>query len=289
MAWSKTKIALVATAAVLLINGAAVTVFLLQQHQGSPAPRVSEIAAPSIPSTAFSEDELVTNTFIEPAPNPDGFISLFNGRDLTGWNYNPQVWSVTNGVIRAQAPSDSRQTVHYMAWAGGAVDDFELRLKVRTTGNANSGVPLRARWSQQRWFPGYQAEIHGHRSGLLVIAGAGRERMLCAEGQRTVSREQDGQDVLETIEPLPGADGIFAAREAIERGDWVGFGVIAEGPHFILRINGVTVTDTRDEHPAKFVPRGMIGLEYSHRRGTNDTVEFKEILFRRLPASPTPR
>jgi RNA polymerase sigma factor (sigma-70 family) len=284
MAWSKTKIALIAATAVLLINGAAITVFLAQ-HQRSPRPQIPEIAAPS--ASSFSEDELVTTTFVEPSPEPNGFISLFNGRDLTGWNFNPQVWSVSNGVIRAQAPPDSRQTVHYMAWAGGAVDDFELRLKVRTTANANSGVPLRARWAQQRWFPGYQAEIHGQRSGLLVIAGAGRERMLCAEGQRTVSREQDGQDVLETVEPLPDSQNIFAAREAIERGEWVEFGVIAEGTRFIIRINGVTVIDTRDEHPMKFVSRGMMGLEYSHRRGTNDAVEFKEILFRRLPASTT--
>jgi RNA polymerase sigma factor (sigma-70 family) len=284
MTWSKTKIALVTAAAVLLVNGAAVTVFL-SQHQPSSTPPVPDVAAPS--ATSFSEDELVSTTFIETAPNASGFMSLFNGRDLTGWNYNPQVWSVTNGVIRAQAPPNSRQTVHYMAWAGGAVDDFELRLKVRTTANANSGVPLRARWAQQRWFPGYQAEIHGQSSGLLVIAGAGRERKLCAEGQRTICREQDGQDVLETIEPLPDAQNIFAAREAIERGEWVDFGVIAEGTRFIIRINGVPVIDTRDEHPTKSVARGMMGLEYSHRHGTNDAVEFKEILFRRLPVSPT--
>ena len=112
--------------------------------------------------------------------------------------------------------------------------------------------------------------------------------MLCAEGQRTICREQDGQDVLETIGPLPDSQTIFAEREAIERGDWVDFGIIAEGPRLIIPINGVTVVDTRDEHPTKSVARGMIGLEYSHRRGTNDAVEFKEILFRRLPASATP-
>jgi hypothetical protein len=112
--------------------------------------------------------------------------------------------------------------------------------------------------------------------------------MLCAEGQRTTCREQDGQDILETIEPLAEAQNIFAAREAIERGEWVDLGVIADGTRFIIRINGATVIDTRDEHPTKFISRGMMGLEYSHRRGTNDAVEFKEILFRRLPSSTKP-
>src|SRR6185436_9102664 len=159
-----------------------------------------------------SESALVITTFTEPGRDADGFISLFNGRDLTGWNYNPQVWSVVNGVIAGRAPVDSPTTVHYMAWAGGEVDDFELRLKVRTTANDNSGVPLRARWAAQRWMPGYQAEIHGPRSGLLVIAGAGRERELCRAGWLTIARGENGQDVLDSIEPLPNAVQIDAAR-----------------------------------------------------------------------------
>src|SRR6185436_14743184 len=138
-----------------------------------------------------SESALVITTFTEPGRDADGFISLFNGRDLTGWNYNPQVWSVVKGVITGRAPLDSRTTVHYLAWAGGAVDDFELRLKVRTTADANSGVPLRARWSQQRWLPGYQAEIHGQRSGPLVIAGAGNERQLSRAGWFSIAREEN--------------------------------------------------------------------------------------------------
>jgi hypothetical protein len=232
----------------------------------------------------FSETELAVTAFTESAADKDGFISLFNGRDLTGWNYNPYVWSVSNGAIVARAPVDSRQTVHYMAWAGGEVDDFELRLKVRTTAENNSGVPMRARWAQQRWFPGYQAEIHGQNSGQFVIAGAGRERKLSRDGWRTVAREENGKDILESIEPLPDADKIAAARDAVQNGEWCDFGIIAQGPRVIIQLNGVMVTDTRDEHPVKFVPIGMIGFEYMHKRGTNDAVEFKDIRFRRLTA-----
>ncbi|HEY2952989.1 MAG TPA: DUF1080 domain-containing protein [Verrucomicrobiae bacterium] len=225
-------------------------------------------------------------TFVEPAPDLDGFISLFNGRDLTGWNYNPYVWSASNGVIVARAPVDSRPTVHVMAWAGGEVDDFELRLKLRTMANDNSGVPVRARWAQQRWFPGYQAEIHGQNSGLFIIAGPGRERKLSRAGWRTIAGEENGVDTLLSIEPLPDADKIPAARMAVENGEWCDFGIVAQASRFIIQLNGVTVTDTRDEHPTKFVSIGMIGFEYMHKKGIDDAVEFKDIRFKRLTPAP---
>jgi hypothetical protein len=280
MAWSKTKIAVVTIAALLLVNsGALLTVFILQKKQA--VPQTTAVAAPLGP---FSEDDIVLTEFVAPPADNDGFVSLFNGRDLTGWNYNPHVWSVSNGVIVGRAPADSRQTVHYMAWAGGEVDDFELRLKVRTANDCNSGVPLRARWGAQRWFPGYQAEIHGLRSGLFVIAGAGRERQLCREGWRTVARDENGADILESVEPLPDADRIAEVRAAVQSGEWCDFAVVAQGSRFVIRVNNVTVVDTRDDHSAKFVPMGMLGLEYSHKRATEDAVEFKEIRFKRLAA-----
>jgi len=280
MAWSKTKIAVIALVATLLINSAVLVVVLVLRAQWSQ-PRAVPMAAP-VQTNTFSESDLVLTSFTETAPDADGFVSLFNGRDLNGWNFNPQVWSVANGVIVARAPSDSRQTVHYLAWAGGEVDDFELRLKVRTTANDNSGVPLRARWSDQRWMPGYQAEIHGQRSGLLVIAGAGNERQLSRAGWISTARDQNGKNLLESTEALPGAGGIAAAHAAVERGDWCDFAVIAQGRRFIITLNSVTITDSRDEHPTKFVSRGMLGLEYSHKNGVEDAVEFKDIRFKRL-------
>ena len=31
-----------------------------------------------------------------------GWVSIFNGRDLTGWDGDPRLWSVKDGVIRGQ-------------------------------------------------------------------------------------------------------------------------------------------------------------------------------------------
>jgi hypothetical protein len=164
------------------------------------------------------------------------------------------------------------------------VEDFELRLSFRVTGNRNSGVPIRARWAEQRWFPGYQVEIHEHDTGLLLIAGTGRERKLSRQGWRTIAAEENGKNAFRALEQVSTPDQIATVLNAQQNGEWCQLTIVAQGRHFITSVNGVTVIDTRDEHPTKFVPRGMLGLEYTHQAGVEDAVEFKEIRLKRLPA-----
>jgi hypothetical protein len=288
----KTKIWVIT---LLLVNTIAI-VFLVRFYRHRPQRQQSVFVSASAESNdkdhqdrqmpAFSDNEIVTTSFVEPVADAEGFISLFNGRDLNGWNYNPHIWSVIDGLIVARAPADLSGTAYYMAWAGGTVEDFELHLKVRSIGNVNSGVAVRARWPDQRWMPGYQAEIQGPNTGLFVIAGAGRERKLSRAGWRTAAREVDGRNVLESIESVANPQEIATAHAALKMGEWCDFVVIARGFQFIVRLNSITITDTTDEHPTKFVRRGMLGLEYNHRTGNPDAVEFKEIRFKRLTSNP---
>ena len=37
-----------------------------------------------------------------PAPDADGWISLFNGKDLTGWSGDPSIWRVVDGFIQGK-------------------------------------------------------------------------------------------------------------------------------------------------------------------------------------------
>ena len=53
-------------------------------------------------------------------------ISLFNGRDLSGWKGMPEYWSVQNGNITGRVTANnlpSSQTD--LVWQGGLVSDFE--------------------------------------------------------------------------------------------------------------------------------------------------------------------
>src|SRR4051812_16236538 len=71
---------------------------------------------------------------------PDGFRTLFNGRDLTGWRVHggdPAAWGAAGGVLTAKGTS------HSWLLTEEEYDDFELRLEYRVSRRANSGVLLR--------------------------------------------------------------------------------------------------------------------------------------------------
>ena len=70
--------------------------------------------------------------------------ALFNGKDLTGWraNVTPEAFSVTNGVIRANAVRDSAHLFYVGDLKEGFVrfKNFELEATVRGETNSNSGI-----------------------------------------------------------------------------------------------------------------------------------------------------
>src|SRR5687767_9416373 len=79
------------------------------------------------------------------AADEAGFKSLFNGKDLTGWRGNPDLWAVEDGGIGGVAKADPEQTQNkYLDWSNETVDDFELRLSYRIA-NGNSGVQYRSK------------------------------------------------------------------------------------------------------------------------------------------------
>jgi RNA polymerase sigma factor (sigma-70 family) len=250
MAWSKTKITLTALVGFLLVTTGGLVAVLIVQHGRHE--------------------------------QSEGFTALFNGRDLSGWTYNAEVWSVVDGTIVGRISPELGMQNHGLIWAGGDVDDFELRLKFRTTPNANSGVSFRSTEIRYGALLGYHAEIEGARTGLLVIGGPGRERRLSRPGWRTIAREENGQDILEPAEQVADKTRVADARSAVDRGEWCEYTLIAQGPRIVIQLNGVTITDTTDVHPTKFVASGPLGLEYYHNSGKDDSVEFRDIRFKRL-------
>src|ERR1051325_3792823 len=74
-----------------------------------------------------------------------GFKSLFNGKDLSGWDGNPKFWSVKDGAITGQTTDDNKTEGNtFLIWRDGTVDDFELRLSYKIVGG-NSGIQYRSK------------------------------------------------------------------------------------------------------------------------------------------------
>src|SRR6266508_1314650 len=75
----------------------------------------------------------------------DGFVSLFNGRDLSGWKIpagDNGHWKVVNGVVDIDARSEA--TGDKSLWSEKEFGDFVLRAewRIKETPYINPNVPI---------------------------------------------------------------------------------------------------------------------------------------------------
>ena len=97
---------------------------------------------------------------------PADMRSIFNGKDLTGWDGDPRLWSVKNGAIRGETTTENLANGNtFIIWKGGVTKDFELRLSFRCNATNNSGIQYRSKHITEgkvrnKWVVrGYQDEI----------------------------------------------------------------------------------------------------------------------------------
>jgi hypothetical protein len=91
----------------------------------------------------------------------DGWISLFNGKDLTGWkaSENPASFTVQNGAIVANGP---RSHCFYMGdCTNNSFRDFELVAEVMTLPKANGGIYFHTAYQEQGWpEKGFEVQVN---------------------------------------------------------------------------------------------------------------------------------
>jgi hypothetical protein len=74
----------------------------------------------------------------------EGFTSLFDGKTLSGWDGDPNLWSVKDGSIYINPSCEHPTGTVYIVWQGGQVGDFDLKAEMKGTGNINSGIQYRS-------------------------------------------------------------------------------------------------------------------------------------------------
>ncbi|MCX6856281.1 MAG: ThuA domain-containing protein [Verrucomicrobia bacterium] len=147
----------------------------------------------------------------------DGFTPLFNGKDLTGWDGDPKLWKVENGIaIGTNESPEAMANNSFLIWRGGTVKDFELRATVRVIGDNNSGIQYRSRELKDvaPWvITGYQCDIHPaiehtgmtyEERGRGIFGLNGKDVMLDPEGALwQVSRRGTASSTSSTASPPP--------------------------------------------------------------------------------------
>jgi len=204
----------------------------------------------------------------------EGFTPIFNGKDLTGWDGEPRLWSVKDGVIRGQTTKQNparRNT--FLIWRGGVLTDFELRLSFRIT-SGNSGVQVRSKDRGNWRVTGYQVE---------VVPGRGAMGLFYDEGGRA-HLARAGENVLIDAKGKKQVVGSVGDAKEIQTGykekDWNELVVIGRGNHLTQTINGVVCSELTDEHEEGRALSGVLALQI--HAGPPMLVEFKDIRLKKL-------
>lgn len=74
----------------------------------------------------------------------EGWISLFDGETLNGWQGDTKYWSVKDGAIYVEPSCEKPTGTIYLIWQGGEPADFELKFESKGTANVNGGVQYRS-------------------------------------------------------------------------------------------------------------------------------------------------
>jgi hypothetical protein len=215
---------------------------------------------------------------------PAGMQSLFDGSSLEGWDGDPRLWSVRDGVIHGETTEENATKGNtFLIWQGGDLGDFELRLSFRCTADNNSGIQYRSQHitegsPRNAWVVrGYQHEVRNEEDfpnvPSFIYDEGGKRGRICMVGERAVGKA-DGKEVIgELIDQE-------AFRELMKVDDWNDVIIRAEGNHIQHYLNGRLVLDFTDEDPDRALPSGVLALQL--HAGRPMWAEYRDIRLAKL-------
>ncbi len=190
-------------------------------------------------------------------------VSLFDGKTLDGWDFDPAMWRVEDGVITGGSTTEKIKKNDFIS-TKKSYQNFELKLKIKVSGDPktgliNSGIQIRS------------VRQGSAMSGYQVDCGAGWFGKIYDEHRRNKV----------IWAPMPEQQA--ALDKAIDVFGWNEYRIRAEGTRIQTWINGVhcidyTETDPNialDGHIAPQVHSGGVCL-----------VQVKEVTIEELPATP---
>jgi len=202
----------------------------------------------------------------------DGFKPLFNGKDLTGWDGNPELWSVQDGCITGITKAEPIPYNQFLIWRGGTVKNFELRAKIKQAGS-NSGIQYRSKelkevgpWS----IGGYQCDIHPTPANNAMLYEERSRGIVAQNGQNVIIDAQGDKWLVSQRDPV-----------SVNVEDWNEYAVIAIGNKIVHMVNGRITATIVDHQTDKRALEGLLALQI--HRGPPMKVQIKDIMLKEMP------
>jgi hypothetical protein len=218
--------------------------------------------------------------FTEPAPldfnDHDGYVSLFDGASLKGWDGNPKFWRVEGGAIVGESTPANPSGNNYLVYRDLEAKDFTLKFEIKIEGDGGSGIqyrsktglpwlanvspaviantgPVNLNWMmtgpQADFWPSrvYTGQFYSENTPMRILAWRGQ----VVEGFGARSKTLMG-----TIADRS------ALGNVVKTGDWNQYVVIARGGTFVHIVNGQLMAVMIDDDPASSNNQsGMFGIE----------------------------
>ncbi len=222
------------------------------------------------------------STLAHSAPKP-----LFNGKDLTGWEGNSDLWSVQDGVITGRTTVEKPTAGNtFLIWKGGDVADFEISFNYKMTPGddkktVNSGLQFRSKIVDAKDFVvgGYQADFeYGETYSGILYEEKGRG-ILAQRGQK-VKITQGTEPNKPKIEVIGETGKSADIQAAIKKDDWNEYKIIVKGNHIQQFINGKATVDVTDQ-TAEGAKKGILAFQL--HAGPPMQVQFKDIMLDSQP------
>jgi hypothetical protein len=202
----------------------------------------------------------------------DGFISIFDGESLNGWEGDSVYWRVEEGVIIGEVtPETILKRNSFLIWRGGTTGDFELKLDFEVSAKGNSGINYRSFEVEDTPYAlkGYQCDIDGKGSWVGQNYEERGRTFLALRGQ--VTQISNGEKPIEI--------GVVGDKEKlmdfIENEDWNECHLIVHGNTMVHMINGHVMSIVVDNDVVNRKKEGLLGVQV--HVGPPMTIKYRNI------------
>jgi arylsulfatase A-like enzyme len=233
---------------------------------GPLAPLQGKFTASTVPHPEASAAVTVT-------PGKDGFVQLFNGKNLNGWTGDPEYWSVKDGAITGVTDGSLKMN-RFLSWEGSTIRNFDLQVKVKVTPGGNSGIQYRGLSRPDIGLDivsGYQCDVVANTpeyNGMLY-----EER-----GRRILSHT--GEKVIIDTTGQPWVVGQLPFKE-FAPDQWHDYRVLVEGNHHQHWIDGHPAADLIDLDEKGRALEGVLAVQV--HVGPAMTIQYKDFKIKHLP------
>jgi Domain of Unknown Function (DUF1080) len=149
----------------------------------------------------------------------DGFKPLFNGKNLDGWDGDPRLWSVKDGMIVGSTEGVPLEHNEFLI-SKKTYSNFILRADMKLR-NHNSGIQFRSKASPEWVVSGYQADAAQDNYWGCLYEEKGKRGVM-------VNGWKD------------------KGEKVVKLKDWNTYEILCDGDHIQIKLNGLVTADLHD-------------------------------------------